>query len=93
MATYRLVATEGSQSFDLPTGTAVVVGRGVMSDIALYDPTISRRHAELTAGPDGVHVRDLGSSNGTSVNGGRIAIGLMQPGDSITFGKVVFQLE
>ena len=93
MASYRIIATEGSQSFDLPTGSAVVVGRGVMSDIALYDPTISRRHAELTAGPDGVHVRDLGSSNGTSVNGARIAIGLMQPGDSITFGKVVFQLE
>jgi class 3 adenylate cyclase/pSer/pThr/pTyr-binding forkhead associated (FHA) protein len=93
MSSYRIIATEGSQSFDLPTGSAVVVGRGVMSDIALYDPTISRRHAELTAGPDGVHVRDLGSSNGTSVNGARIAIGLMQPGDSITFGKVVFQLE
>ena len=93
MASYRIIATEGSQSFDLPTGSAVVVGRGVMSDIALYDPTISRRHAELTAGPDGVHVRDLGSSNGTSVNGARIAIGLMQAGDSITFGKVVFQLE
>ncbi len=93
MSPYRLIATEGSQSFDLPTGSAVVVGRGVMSDIALYDPTISRRHAELTAGPDGVHVRDLGSSNGTSVNGARIAIGLMQAGDSITFGKVVFQLE
>jgi adenylate cyclase len=93
MASYRIIATEGSQSFDLPPGSAVVVGRGVMSDIALYDPTISRRHAELTAGPDGVHVRDLGSSNGTSVNGARIAIGLMQPGDSITFGKVVFQLE
>ncbi|HEU5051025.1 MAG TPA: adenylate/guanylate cyclase domain-containing protein [Gemmatimonadales bacterium] len=93
MPSYRLVAAEGTQSFDLPSGRSVVVGRGVSSDIALYDPTISRRHAELTAGPDGVQVRDLGSSNGTSVNGARVAIGLMQPDDSIAFGKVVFQLE
>ena len=93
MPAYRLVATEGTQSFDLPAGRSVVVGRGVTSDIALYDPTISRRHAELTAGPDGVQVRDLGSSNGTCVNGARVAIGLMQPDDSIAFGKVRFQLE
>ena len=74
MHSYRLSATEGTQSFDLPANRAMVVGRGVSSDIALYDPTISRRHAELTAGPDGVHVRDLGSSNGTAINGARVAV-------------------
>lgn len=93
MPTFRLSAVEGSQTFDLPDGRSVIVGRGIASDIALYDPTISRRHAELTAIPDGVQVRDLGSSNGTAINGARIAIGLMLPRDSITFGKVVFQLE
>lgn len=93
MALYRLLATEGTQTFDLPAGRGLIVGRGVTSDVPLYDPTISRRHAELTAGPDGVQVRDLGSSNGTCVNGARVAIGVMQAGDSITFGKVVFQLE
>jgi len=93
MPAYRLIATEGTQSFDLPMGRSMVVGRGVTSDIALYDPTISRRHAELTASSDGVQVRDLGSSNGTCINGSRVAIGLMHPNDSISFGKVVFQLE
>jgi adenylate cyclase len=93
MPSYRLAAVEGSQTFDLPDGRSVIVGRGVASDIALYDPTISRRHAELTAMPEGVQVRDLGSSNGTAINGARVAIGLMLPRDSITFGKVVFQLE
>ena len=93
MPAYRLIATEGTQSFDLPMGKSMVVGRGVTSDISLYDPTISRRHAELTASSDGVQVRDLGSSNGTCINGSRVAIGLMQPDDSISFGKVVFQLE
>ncbi|HEX6992480.1 MAG TPA: adenylate/guanylate cyclase domain-containing protein, partial [Gemmatimonadales bacterium] len=51
------------------------------------------RHAELTAGPDGVQLRDLESSNGTSINGERVAIGLLKPGDTVTFGRVNFRLE
>ncbi len=70
-----------------------MVGRGITSDIAIYDPTISRRHAELTVSPEGVVVRDLGSSNGTCINGSRITNGRLAPNDSITFGKVVYQLE
>ena len=93
MPSYRLVSFEGNQAFDLPDGRSVVVGRGTTSDIPVYDPTISRRHAELTAGPDGVRVRDLGSSNGTCINGGRVSSGVLSPRDSITFGKVLFQLE
>ena len=72
---YRLVSFSGEQSFELPPGRTLVVGRGVTSDIAIYDPTISRRHAELIVGTDGVQVRDLGSSNGTCINGSRITTG------------------
>ncbi|HEU4699035.1 MAG TPA: adenylate/guanylate cyclase domain-containing protein [Gemmatimonadales bacterium] len=90
---YRLVSVAGDQRFDLPADRSVVVGRGVTSDLAVYDPTISRVHAELTVEPDGVRVRDLGSSNGTCINGERVAIGRLTAGDSISFGKVLFQLE
>lgn len=93
MPPYRLVSSTDDQRFDLPPGRTIVVGRGVDSDLTIYDPTISRRHAELTAGPDGVRVKDLGSSNGTHVNGRRLAEGQLVPGDSITFGKVSFRLE
>ncbi|HEU5041133.1 MAG TPA: adenylate/guanylate cyclase domain-containing protein [Gemmatimonadales bacterium] len=89
---YRLVSASGDQSFEIPPGRSLVVGRGVASDIAIYDPTISRRHAELLAGPDGVEVKDLGSSNGTCINGSRVAAGKMQLNDSVTFGKVLFRL-
>ena len=89
---FRLVSTSGDQSFEIPPGRSLVVGRGVASDIAIYDPTISRRHAELTAGPDGVEVKDLGSSNGTCINGSRVTGGRLQLNDSVTFGKVVFRL-
>ncbi|HET6837620.1 MAG TPA: FHA domain-containing protein, partial [Gemmatimonadales bacterium] len=90
---YRLVSLAGDQTFELPPGRSLVVGRGVSSDIAIYDPTISRRHAELTVGADGVRVKDLGSSNGTCINGTRVSSGRLTPNDSITFGKVLFQLK
>src|SRR4051794_37793078 len=90
---YRLVSFSGDQTFELPQGRSLVVGRGISSDIAIYDPTISRRHAELTVGADGVQVKDLGSSNGTCINGNRVSAGRLQPNDSITFGKVLFQLK
>jgi adenylate cyclase len=90
---YRLVSFSGDQSFELPHGRSLVVGRGLSSDIAIYDPTISRRHAELTVGTDGVEVKDLGSSNGTCINGSRVSAGRLHPNDSITFGKVLFQLK
>jgi adenylate cyclase len=90
---YRLVSPSGDQTFELPQGRSLVVGRGVTSDIAIYDPTISRRHAELTVAADGVRVKDLGSSNGTCINGARVSAGRLNPDDSITFGKVLFQLK
>ena len=90
---YRLVSFNGDQTFELPDGRSLVVGRGVSSDIAIYDPTISRRHAELTVGTDGVQVKDLGSSNGTCINGNRVSAGRLNPNDSVTFGKVLFQLK
>jgi adenylate cyclase len=92
MPTFRLVSTSGDQSFELPPGRSVVVGRGVGTDIAIYDPTISRRHAELTARGDVVEVRDLGSSNGTCINGSRVATGRLMANDSITFGKVTYKV-
>jgi len=92
MPPLRLISTAGDQTFELPEGRTLVVGRGLASDIAIYDPTISRRHAELTVGADGVEVKDVGSSNGTCINGSRITDGHLGLEDTITFGKVTFRL-
>src|SRR3954452_20052494 len=89
---YRLVSFSGDQTFELPHGRSLVVGRGITSDIAIYDPTISRRHAELTVGADAVEVKDLDSSNGTCINGTRVSEGRLALDESITFGKVMFRL-
>jgi adenylate cyclase len=92
MPAFRLVSASGDQTFELKDGRTLVVGRGLTSDIAIYDPTISRRHAELTVAADGVQVKDLDSSNGTCINGTRITSGRLAPEDTITFGKVAFRL-
>jgi len=69
------------------------VGRAVTSDLTVFDPTVSRKHAELVAGSDGVTVTDLGSSNGTFVNGARIyEPQFAREGDVVTFGKVPFHV-
>lgn len=89
---YKLISTEGEQAFELRSGAAMVVGRALNCDIPVLDPTISRRHAELTTDVGGVSVRDLQSSNGTFLNGTRIESSRLSPGDVITFGKVAFRL-
>jgi adenylate cyclase len=91
--TFKLVSFTGDQDFELAADHAYVVGRAVTSDIPIFDPTISRRHAELRLVKGAVAVRDLGSSNGTFINGTRVTEGTIEPNDSVTFGKVVFQLK
>jgi ABC-type multidrug transport system ATPase subunit len=58
------------------SGAAVVLGRSPESDIVLPYPQVSARHAEVTRGPDGqLRIVDLGSSNGTYVDGRRLRSG------------------
>src|SRR5207253_10878403 len=65
----------------------------VTSDVPIYDPTISRRHAEVSLTDGGVKVKDAGSSNGTFLNGARITEAIAVENDVITFGKVAFRVK
>jgi adenylate cyclase len=89
---FKLTSAD-NQSFELKTGIVQVVGRAPTSDVPVFDPTISRRHAELTTTDRGVEVRDLGSSNGTFHNGSKVENCTLSVGDTITFGKVAFKLQ
>jgi len=90
----QLVGIEGpyaGQVFTL-NGTNTEVGRELDKDIVLSsDSTISRGHARLSQEQGGVVVTDLGSSNGTYVNGQRL-FGPMPivPGDVVQFGSSKF---
>ncbi len=89
---YKLTSVDGTQTIQLRDGKPLLVGRSPSSDIPIIDPTISRRHAELQSTDGGFTIRDLGSSNGTFVNGSRIQSGNAAAGDLISFGKVGFRL-
>jgi hypothetical protein len=62
------------------------VGRSLAADIRFDDPTVSRRHALIVRGPDGVRVLDDRSLNGVFVNGERVEWGELHDGDEIVVG-------
>ncbi len=66
---------------------AVTVGAGSANDLVLVDPQVSRKHAELGVTPDGVRIKDLGSTNGTWYQGTRIGEIVVPPGATIQFGS------
>ena len=63
------------------------VGRSSDSTITFVDSNVSRHHAELRPTPNGWVVIDLGSTNGTKVNGTKVTERLLSRGDEITFGS------
>ena len=89
----RLISPDGTQSYDLREGVPMIVGRAPTCDLPVFDPTISRRHAELVADGEVLRIRDLGSSNGTFVNGAKIEAFDAILDDLVAFGKVGFRLE
>jgi pSer/pThr/pTyr-binding forkhead associated (FHA) protein len=65
----------------------VVLGRSRDCDIQLADTNVSRRHAELRQEGASYWIVDLGSTNGTEVNGKRVKRAKLQAGDTITLGS------
>jgi hypothetical protein len=69
-----------------------VVGRAPECDISINAAGLSRTHARLRPTRDGVEIQDLDSTNGSFLNGQRIATGLARPGDEIVFDQLRFRL-
>ena len=76
------------------TRSPVVVGRLATTDVVLSVPNVSRRHAELRRDGDGWMIVDLGSTNGTMVNGKLAKEHRLADGDKISFGssELLFKL-
>ena len=70
-----------------------ILGRDNSADVILDDPGISRQHTEIRVTSDGPHlvtnIRDLGSTNGTFVNGERITSQRLTDGDRVNVGRTV----
>ncbi len=74
-------------------GTRVLIGRGLDNDIVIDDASVSRHHAEITREGGRAEVRDLGSTNGTFVNGNQVRVSTgVKPGDIVQFGRIKLQL-
>ena len=85
-----LIVLAGStvgEMFKLPGGEATI-GRGKRSEIELFDEGVSRAHARILSAGDAVWVEDLGSRNGTFVNGDRVERKVkLADGDKIQVGR------
>jgi len=88
MAEISVQAADGSRERYPLLKARVTIGRSRDSDIFLPDQWLSRQHAEILQKPDGYYVSDLGSKNGTLLNGGRIhEQQRLRAGDVITLGE------
>ena len=76
-----------------PKKRSYAVGRGTKNDITLQDPSVSRRHAVIEFDAEGAIVNDLGSTNGTFVNGERVTMQRIVSGDTVRFGKTKLDVE
>jgi hypothetical protein len=69
------------------------IGRSSDCDLVLADANVSRRHAEVRAGADGFTLVDLGSTNGSEVNGRRVREATLAAGDVIVLGTTRIRFE
>jgi len=88
----RLVSIGSSDSREYPLDKqTVAIGSHPSNDVVLDDATVSRRHATVTRKPGSFELADLGSTNGTFVNGGRVREPIaLKRGDEIKFGSARF---
>ena len=87
---YQAVATEKERTFAIEQ--SVRIGRHPYNEVSVGDNTMSRYHCWVSRYERDVIIEDLGSSNGTFVNGSAIAKPtLLQPGDRVKIGKSEFE--
>jgi pSer/pThr/pTyr-binding forkhead associated (FHA) protein len=78
--------------FPLPANTEIIVGRSSDLDMVLVEDMVSRRHAKISVNGDTVTIQDLGSTNGTFVNGERVERMTLTDGDRVLIGTSIIKL-
>src|ERR1051326_5375538 len=87
----RLVAISGPlEGASFPIGGELSIGRDRQNTLAIEDRVLSRRHCAIQETDGKCSLRDLGSSNGTYVNGLPVAARVLNDGDQITAGQSLF---
>jgi transcriptional regulator with GAF, ATPase, and Fis domain len=83
-----IVLSGSAKGTSKPLSDKLRIGKAPDNDLVLADDTVSRHHCELTRANDGVHVRDLGSTNGTKVAGARVSEAVVGAGTVLKVGEV-----
>ena len=78
--------------YPLPSEKEIVIGRGGELDIVLVEDMVSRKHAKLTTQAGKIVIQDLGSTNGTFVNGEKIKRARLKEGDRVLIGTSILKL-
>ncbi len=88
----KLIPVDGSPALLIIREVTLVGRKGGECDIALEHPSISKLHCAISRTDGLLFVRDLGSTNGTKVNGQRVTRGALLPGDELTFANIRFKV-
>jgi pSer/pThr/pTyr-binding forkhead associated (FHA) protein len=75
-------------TFRLPSGAVKTIGRSPGAEFIVEAALVSRLHCQLTATGDSLQVKDLGSTNGTFVNGTRVTSAALRDGDRLSVGRL-----
>ena len=87
------VKSEEQQGTEIDVTDVTVLGRSPEADLVLGDPYASEFHMRLVAQESGIMLHDLGSTNGTYVNGRRVtAPTQLRRGDTVQVGKTVMEV-
>ena len=88
------VRSESQQGREFEVNDVVVLGRSDETDVVLDDPYASEFHMRLVSQENGIMLHDLGSTNGTYVNGRRVSAPTeLKRGDTIQVGKTVIEIK
>lgn len=78
--------------FPLPPNSEIIVGRSSDLDMVLVEDMVSRKHAKISVDAEQVTIQDLGSTNGTFVNGERVKRATLNDGDRVLIGTSIIKL-